>query len=121
MFYVLRTPKGITKEKSAEMHRYVNITYLQMIEDWNEDQIYFESNHTMRRCEPADFGDDKQSQGFWHTWITDDYRFDLFCPDLEKQDLFVYNQKGAMKSKSIQFQITRCVDEPENQIDYCKD
>ena len=73
----------------------------------------------MKRCEPEDFGEDAESQAFYHTWITDIYSFDLFCPDLDKQRLDLYNQKGAMKSKSIIFRVEKCKD-PEGQTGYCK-
>lgn len=53
-----------------------------MKEDWNKKDIYFAVNRTIKRCQPEDFGEDQASQDYWHTWITDDYFFDLFCPDL---------------------------------------
>lgn len=74
-----------------------------MEEDWNTTQIYFEQNHTIKKCKPEDFGPDKASQDYWHTWITEKYAFDIFCPDFNQNDLNMYNQKGAMNSKSIIF------------------
>ena len=73
------------------MNKYLNITFLQMEEDWNKEQIYFDSNFTVKRCEAQDFGDDEQSQAFYHTWVTDTYAFDLFCPDITNQDLSMFN------------------------------
>ena len=73
------------------MDKYLNISFLQMEEDWYTQDIYFETNLDSKRCMPEDFGDDKISQDFWHTWITDDYQFDLFCPDYDKNNLTIYN------------------------------
>ena len=58
-FYVIRKPQGITKQQSSEMDKYVNMTFLQMEEDWYTEQIYFESSHGVKRCEASDFGDDE--------------------------------------------------------------
>jgi len=55
-----------------------------MDEDWNLDNPYQESNFTVKRCEPSDFGEDKQSQAFYDTWVTEKHKFDMFCPDLQK-------------------------------------
>ena len=83
-FYVLRKPDGLSKEESAEVETYVNMTFLQMEENWYTDQIYFDSNYTIKRCEPEDFGEDELSQAYYRTWVTDSYQFDLFCPDLKE-------------------------------------
>lgn len=34
MFYVLRLPGGVPKDASAEIDKYINMTFLQMKEDW---------------------------------------------------------------------------------------
>ena len=64
------------------MDRYLNLSFYQLEEDWYLDNPYKETNFTVRRCEPTDFGEDEQSQAYYHTWITDTYAFDIFCPDL---------------------------------------
>lgn len=83
-----------------------------MEENWYKDQVYNKTKLRSKKCEPEDFGSEEISQKFWHTWINEDYKFDLFCPDLINDDMTLYNQKGAMKSKSVVFKIERCVDDP---------
>ena len=120
-FYVLRKPDGLSKQESKDVEKYINMTFLQMEEDWNTDQIYFESNHGVKRCEATDFGEDAQSQAYYHTWVTDTYQFDLFCPDLKNQDLKLYNQRGAMRTKSVVFRIETCQDDSDiDGAGYCK-
>ena len=90
-----------------------------MKEDWYEKQVYFKSETGLKRCLPEDFGPDEDSQYYWHTWITDTYAFDLFCPDYGNQNLALKNKKGDMISKSIVFNIDKCIDTPENP-GFCK-
>ena len=73
------------------MNKYLNMSFLQLEEDWNREDIYFETNFTIKRCEATDFGEDEASKAYYHTWVTDLYAFDMFCPDLNAQDLFLYN------------------------------
>ena len=92
-----------------------------MEEDWYTEDIYHETILGSKRCLAEDFGTEKASQDYWHTWITDDYAFDLFCPDLKDNNLTIYNQKGAMISKSFMFKITRCQEQPGAEEKFCKD
>ena len=80
-----------------------------MKEDWYTKDIYNEYDSGIKRCQRDDFGLDADSHDFWDTWITDDYQFDLFCPDYANQNLSIQNQKGAMESKSVIFNIEKCV------------
>ena len=59
------------------------MSFIQMEEDWYSEDVYFESNHTIKRCEAIDFGQDVDSQAYYNTWVTDSYAFDLFCPDYD--------------------------------------
>lgn len=90
-----------------------------MEEDWYDNQVYFETDLSVKRCEPSDFGDDPLSRDIFHTWITDKYQFELFCPDMSAHIHSLYNQRGAMKSKSIIFRIEKCQD-VAGQSNYCK-
>lgn len=83
MFYVLRKPGGVPKNASDEIEKYLNMSYFQMKEDWYTKQVFYENNLTIKRCEADDFGDDQLSHDFYGTWVTDDYAFDVFCPDLK--------------------------------------
>ena len=63
-----------------------------MDEDWNEEVgIVITTNHTARRCKPADFGHDTQSKDIYDKWISDDFYFDIFCPDISQFDLKFHN------------------------------
>lgn len=64
-----------------DIERYINITFSQMHEDWNIGKVTY-SNQSARRCEPEDFGSDKDSKHLYELWISDNYYFDIFCPDL---------------------------------------
>lgn len=92
-----------------------------MEEDWySADNVYTEINYGAKRCQPDDFGKDNQSHAFWHTWVTDDYAFDLFCPDYDLGNMTIYNQKGAMQSKSILFKIKYCQNDTKKDGEMCK-
>lgn len=100
------------------MLQYVNVSFHQMQEDWNTGKVTF-SNHSARRCEPKDFGDDEQSKHLYDLWISDAYYFDIFCPDLFSKDLTFYSEEGENLVQSMIFQIEKC--QPErNPPGFCK-
>ena len=90
-----------------------------MEEDWYKPptERFSFYNFGIKRCTEYEFGDDIYGEYFLSTWYTQAYKFDLFCPDLKQQDLRLYNQKGAMKSKSIGFRVERCVEDDSVPID----
>ena len=81
-----------------------------MEEDWyqEEDKIFKESKHTIKQCDRQSFGSDIPgdiSDQIFSTWYNENYKFNMFCPDLSQNDLYLYNEKGAMQSNSIMFRI----------------
>ena len=73
-----------------------------MEEDWNTGVVTY-ANHSIKRCEPEDFGNDDQSDQLYELWISDDYEFDIFCPDLEKNEIQLYSQEGENFVQSMIF------------------
>ena len=57
-----------------------------MHEDRNIGKVTY-SNQSARRCQPEDFGDDKDSKDLYELWISDDYSYDIFCPNLLENEL----------------------------------
>lgn len=49
-------------------------------------------------------------------WISDDYYFDIFCPDLEQNDISFFSQEGENLVKSMIFQVEKCRNESTSQI-----
>ena len=89
-----------------------------MKEDWNKGTVSL-SNHSVKRCEPSNFGTDAQSKKLYEYWITDQYYFDIFCPDLDKNDFTFYNQEGENLVESMMFEISKCKPQA-NQPGFCK-
>lgn len=78
-------------EEEKIISKYINISYLQRDDDWEKDQIYYESNPSVKRCEASDFGDSEQDENFFNSWNTSKYYFPLYCPDLATHDLVLHN------------------------------
>ena len=68
---------------------------------------------------PEDFGTDKDSKGLYELWISDDYYFDVFCPDLENNEFTLFSEEGENDVKSIIFNIDKCNQE-KNPPGFCK-
>ena len=69
-------------QELADLHRYVNVSFHHQNEDWNTG-IVTVSNHSSKRCESKDFGSDEQSKKLYDLWVSEDYTYDIICPDLE--------------------------------------
>ena len=103
------------------MKRYFTVQYKQITEDWNTDEVYFTSLESMKRCDQKDFGFDapeKWESEYYSTWYSDTYTYNVFCADLENSDLKLYNTKGGMLTKKIEFIMQKCVN-PVGVEDYC--
>ena len=72
--------------------------------------MHHDHKTSVKNCEQSDFGNDTKAKKYYEMWVNDDYQYELFCPDLEEQDLQLYNEKGHMKVKSIIFRVEKCVD-----------
>lgn len=89
-----------------------------MHEDWNVGKVT-NSNHSARRCLPEDFGNDEESKQIYDLWISDDYYFDIFCPDLTNNDISFFSEEGENIVDSMNFQIEKC-NPNENKPGFCK-
>ena len=112
-------------EFQKQIEKYLKITYLQVEEDWYQKEdhsIFKQSKHSVKQCDRQSFGSDEPgdiSDQIFSTWYNDDYKFNLFCPDFSQNDLYLYNEKGTMQSKSIMFKIELCQDEDHHE-GFCK-
>ena len=52
------------------------------------------------------------SENLYELWISDDYYFDIFCPDLENNEFTFYSEEGENDVRSVIFNIDKC--KPEN-------
>lgn len=115
MLYVLRSHKHQKFIEEKELSRYLNISYAQIFEDWQNnpenptDQAVVRKSRYIaaRQCTKDDFGSDNHTNQFFNSWSG----FNLFCPNLDndRESMILFNELGADVTSYVQFQIEKCI------------
>ena len=94
-----------------DAERYVDVSFLNYFEDWEKGDFQ-NKKVPSRRCLQEDLGAVEQNKQVYEMWITDDIKYDIFCPDLNAKDVVLFGVEGENQLKSLVIQVEKC--NPQN-------